>query len=113
MSIRLAIQYISHFSQVQNVCCLFVVAAVHSTSSSDHSELFIKLCSTMMILGCDADTVIRQLFNPLAIQVVHWFTRTDAKNYGDIVLRIIAVRHSITFYNGLIITMVFNFTFLK
>jgi hypothetical protein len=43
-----------------------------------------------MKLASDVDILVRQLFNPLAIQSIHWFTQKKS-GYSEIILSLIMV----------------------
>ncbi|XP_066592485.1 DNA-dependent protein kinase catalytic subunit-like [Prorops nasuta] len=36
--------------------------------------LYKNLCPTILILSCDSDDIVKKLFRPLAIQLMHWFS---------------------------------------
>lgn len=37
--------------------------------------LYKHLFPALLQLGCDVETVARQLFEPLTLQTIHWFTK--------------------------------------
>ncbi|CAG9767394.1 unnamed protein product [Ceutorhynchus assimilis] len=41
---------------------------------SDLEDLFKNLAMPLLQLGCDIDQVVRQIFEPLFMQLVHWYT---------------------------------------
>lgn len=43
-----------------------------------------------MKLGCDSDIVVRQLFNPLCIQMIHWFSKRHSP-YGVALMEVLTV----------------------
>lgn len=38
------------------------------------TALYGTLCPVMLVLGCDSDEVVRGLFQPLTLQLMHWFS---------------------------------------
>ncbi|CAL8086577.1 unnamed protein product [Orchesella dallaii] len=50
--------------------------------------LFKQIFKSMMKLGCDSDICVRQLFNPLCLQAIHWFSKPSSP-YGEILLQIL------------------------
>ncbi|XP_008549066.1 DNA-dependent protein kinase catalytic subunit [Microplitis demolitor] len=45
-----------------------------SADADRFAPLYKTLCPVLLRLGCDADDVIRQLFNPLMLQLTHWLS---------------------------------------
>ncbi|ODN03733.1 DNA-dependent protein kinase catalytic subunit [Orchesella cincta] len=50
--------------------------------------LFKQIFHSMLRLGCDSDICVRQLFNPLCLQAIHWFSKPSSP-YGEILLQIL------------------------
>ncbi|KAL6426997.1 hypothetical protein ACFW04_009296 [Cataglyphis niger] len=49
--------------------------ARHLSNPENHfTALYGILCPTMLVLGCDSDEVVRGLFQPLTLQLMHWFS---------------------------------------
>ena len=42
-----------------------------------HEQLWHELFNTMIILGCDKDLTVRQLFEPLLMQTMHYYTQSS------------------------------------
>ncbi|CAO1438484.1 unnamed protein product [Diamesa serratosioi] len=42
-----------------------------------HEKLWHELFNTMIILGCDKDLTVRQLFEPLLMQTIHYYTKSS------------------------------------
>ncbi|XP_021944654.2 DNA-dependent protein kinase catalytic subunit isoform X3 [Folsomia candida] len=67
----------------------FLGDSVRSNNTGQQAiHLFVTLFTTIMKLSGDSDFLIRQLFNPLATQSVHWFTK-QKNAYSDSILQII------------------------
>lgn len=64
--------------------------ATNSLTGGKNEELFRKLFSQVLKLGCDAAVLVHQLFNPLAIQIVHYCI-SKTENYDSALLEIIVV----------------------
>ncbi|CAG5107248.1 Similar to PRKDC: DNA-dependent protein kinase catalytic subunit (Gallus gallus) [Cotesia congregata] len=45
-----------------------------SADADRFAPLYKTLCPVLLRLGCDADDVIRQIFNPLVLQLTHWLS---------------------------------------
>ena len=46
-----------------------------SNNSSDPSALYKHVLPALLRLACDVDMVPKQLFTPLVMQLIHWFTK--------------------------------------
>lgn len=44
------------------------------TKQKELLKLFEKVMLPLVQLGCDSNEVVRQLFNPLVFQIVHWYS---------------------------------------
>lgn len=45
-----------------------------SNSENPFTALYGTLCPVMLVLGCDSDEVVRGLFQPLTLQLMHWLS---------------------------------------
>ncbi|ERL91440.1 hypothetical protein D910_08770 [Dendroctonus ponderosae] len=48
--------------------------ALPATSQSDLDELLKSIAMPLLHLACDMDQVVRQIFEPLFMQIIHWYT---------------------------------------
>lgn len=61
-------------------------------------NLFKQLFKTVIKLSGDFDFLIRQLFNPLASQCIHYVTGQSAKPYSEAILQILVVSWTVFMY---------------
>lgn len=61
---------------------VFFYLFVDSKQKSDiYTLIFETLFQPLLELGCDSDTIIRQMFHPLIMQLIHWITsRSQLQN---------------------------------
>lgn len=52
-------------------------------SDNHKGKIWSKLCEEMLLLGCDGDVAVRQMFEPLIKQVMHYMSRTSQIFGGD------------------------------
>ncbi len=67
---------------------IFILAVRSNVTSQECVSLFTTMFRTIMKLSGDFDFLIRQLFNPLASQCIHWFTKQDTP-YSKAILEIL------------------------
>lgn len=48
--------------------------AKHLTDGDKFATFYTILCPALLALGCDSDDVVRDLFQPLTLQLMHWFS---------------------------------------
>lgn len=59
-------------------CEIIQATILYLIGSSNHkSKLWSELCKLMLELGCDGDVGIRQMFEPLVNQTMHYMSRPD------------------------------------
>lgn len=60
---------------------------------SDLDGLMSKLAIALLKLGCDIDEVVKQLFEPLALQMMHYYSHPDLlkKSHTEIIISTLIV----------------------
>lgn len=61
--------------------------------TTDLDGLLTKLATPLLKLGCDIDEVVKQLFGPLALQIMHYYSQPDLlkKSHTEIMIKALIV----------------------
>lgn len=59
--------------------------------------IFEKLFPAFVVLSCDRDVVIKDLFKPLLFQCIHWFTRNSKEEQPETILLLDAIMDGLTY----------------
>ncbi|CAG7836287.1 unnamed protein product [Allacma fusca] len=62
--------------------------ASKTSKSDDNMNLCRNIFANLIQLGSDSDVIVRQLFNPLSLQTIHWCSKIN-HHFGETVLHII------------------------
>jgi len=74
-------------NQILNILQTAVQVNVHSAEYAELPKLMAQIIPTIISLGSDSDVLVRQLFQPLALQMIHYHTnqqKIDSK--GTLIL---------------------------
>jgi DNA-dependent protein kinase catalytic subunit len=66
-------------------------AALESTQKTLLSGLYARIIPAMLVLACDVELVARQLFEPLVMQTIHWFTNNRQYESEETVVLLTAI----------------------
>lgn len=60
---------------------------------ADLDGLMTKLATPLLKLGCDIDEVVKQLFEPLTLQMMHYYAHPDLlkKSHTEIIVKSLIV----------------------
>lgn len=70
----------AHSELLHSLVLLMVGRNAHAKTPLELSSLYAHLFPALLRLAVDVDYVTRQLFEPLVLQLVHWFARGGAVN---------------------------------
>ncbi|TRY70547.1 hypothetical protein TCAL_02828, partial [Tigriopus californicus] len=88
-------------SESLHTLSVFVIGK-NATSTTDLKKsrplmpIFEKLFPVFVVLSCDRDVVIKDLFKPLLLQCIHWFTRNSKEEQPETILVLDAIMYGLT-----------------
>lgn len=69
---------------------VFFVMILAMEHAAEKAKLFRQIFQSMLKLGCDSDIVVRQLFNPMCLQTIHWFSKPNSP-FGTDLMEVLTV----------------------
>lgn len=72
-------------------------------TNNNRDHLWSELCDLMLRLGCDTDVGVQQIFEPLAMQIMHFMSRNDQINQAGAEILLDSLMTSISHPSSLVI----------